>query len=152
MGADFIGYLVVGPGELDPGARKGAVDQARGMLAYVKAVHGLKTLKARDRAREKYAPFTRHLDHSNTRLDEDIAFLVGLRAAEIVDDVYGVWAGAGRDNMTRVLSHMHGHRLKKPMRIVAAGDMSWGDEPQGYAYQTLKAAEWLGLFPILGLE
>lgn len=37
-------------------------------------------------------------------------------------------------------------------QIVVAGEMSWGDEPGGYGYQMLKAADYLQLMPLLGIR
>lgn len=38
------------------------------------------------------------------------------------------------------------------IRIVVAGDTSYGDEPEGDGYRILQAAERLGMLPLLGLS
>jgi len=43
-------------------------------------------------------------------------------------------------------------RVWKNRRIVVAGEMSWGDEPEGYGYQLLKRAQAMGLLAALGIE
>ena len=43
-------------------------------------------------------------------------------------------------------------RVWKNRRILVAGEMSWGDEPEGKAYQILKRARAMGLLAALGIE
>jgi hypothetical protein len=43
-------------------------------------------------------------------------------------------------------------RVWKNRRILVAGEMSYGDEPEGYGYQLFKRAQAMGLLAALGIE
>ena len=76
--------------------------------------------------------------------------LAGLKPAEVLNCFLDVWNNTPfRDTTSRLFRP--GNRGKW-YKIVVAGDMSWGDDPDGAGYQTINEARLLGLFPLLGVR
>lgn len=83
-------------------------------------------------------------------LDTDQEQAVALASAEyaydgLVNDLLAACNGKYRDTATRADPH------DPKYRIVVAGELSWGDEPEGAGYETLKAAACIGLFEVMGI-
>ncbi|MEK6883205.1 MAG: hypothetical protein AABY22_26500, partial [Nanoarchaeota archaeon] len=69
-----------------------------------------------------------------------------LDAAQVVDDLLAVWEGNYRDVTSRLDPD------DEEQKIVVAGEMSWGDEPQGGGYQALKYADQTGVLKVFGIR
>lgn len=73
-----------------------------------------------------------------------------MAAATAKDEVekFATWweCGGARDTSSRLDPD------DKKQQIVVCGDMSWGDSPQGYGYQTFRYAEWYDIPNSLGVR
>jgi hypothetical protein len=129
MGADMIGYVLVRPA-------KGADKIAKKQIAKIETV--LSNTKLTDE--KKVAK----LLNANVELDfsHDVE---EMSDAEFVETVKGLIESVnlnvdGRDLMSRY-AKVRGREIE----ILSAGDMSWGGEPDGYAYNLLKTYVQLGI-------
>ena len=155
MGADLITYMLVGPNKLadDPKKKEKAILHASRMIAAVTAWQTLhdEHQNSDDAQDEIEVPATliRELKHfgidpTTCYIDDYNSGVVGVDAETAVNDLFTLWNDGGyRDVNTR------GYRTRQ---ILVAGDMSWGDEPDGAGYQICKRCERLGLFRIYGIE
>jgi hypothetical protein len=129
MGADMIGYVLVRPA-------KGADKIAKKQIAKIKTV--LSNDKLTDKKKvDRLIKARVELDFSHN-VDE-------MSDVEFVETVKGLVESVdlnvdGRDLMSRY-AKVRGREIE----ILSAGDMSWGDEPDGYAYNLLKTYVQLGI-------
>jgi hypothetical protein len=65
---------------------------------------------------------------------------------KFIDDFYDFWKSSSRDASSRIDPD------DKTQQIVFAGDMSWGDEPDGYGYGLLKQLLECGVDEVLGIK
>jgi hypothetical protein len=163
MGADLIGYIVVGPKDLDksPEKKQALLAQAEKDKKLIDEISALLTEKGLDDAdyedqiaalsdeqrtyvekineyRESEGWF-REEEDVNTLLDWAEESFTPEATEGIIDDLFALWEGGARDAMSRELPG-------DPDRcILACGELSWGDEPSGFGYQTLKKAERAGI-------
>lgn len=166
MGADLITYFCYGPKKLSEKKVPKAVEQAKKVISLAKTIlemndrreAGQMTDEAFDR--EMAALDKRPIKHfsggqgskrSITLLVTEDTFyelrvVAKLDPEKIVQDLVQVWNHGSRDSTWRPVP---GHR-----NLVGhvSGELSWGDEPDGYGYQTLKKANLLGIFPIFGIQ
>jgi hypothetical protein len=137
MGADLIAYTVYGPVNLKPS--KAVVNKA---MTRAKMV--LKTVKQA----VKDPGFDWDDDKFIGDLVlEDLESIQNLDPKQVLKDLLAVWNGHSRDSTSRTITVG-----KKTVLVLTAGDMSWGDEPDGFGYQTLKHAEQLGILKALGIN
>lgn len=136
MGMDTIGYLVKGPRTLDRSKRTEAI-------SYAEHVHGRLTAFW---DREEALP-------AESEYDEDDIGLIGYALArpsselgELVDNLFDMWESGAHDMAYRV-DPDDANAL-----LIFAGEGSWGDEPEGWGYTTLRDARTLGLFPVFGIR
>jgi hypothetical protein len=137
MGADLIAYTVVGPPKLKPNKalRKKALTRAGHIVAAA--------LQA-----EKDPDFDWDQDKFLKNFDEQmLPEIASLDPEQTLNDLLSVWEGNARDSTSRVIAFG-----KKKVRVLTAGEMSWGDEPDGFGYQTLRDSDRLGFFDVLGIE
>jgi hypothetical protein len=136
MGADLIGYLVKGPAKIPESRIKAAVrkclKQRQTLLddAGKGANRGQRMDVALSATGEYFDP-------------EEIPENPEAEIREFVDWWHGM---GGRDTCCRTDPDNPREML------VFAGDMSWGDEPDGYGYQMLKRAHTWGVAEALGLR
>jgi hypothetical protein len=144
MGADLIGYHVKGPKHLDESKREAAevkVARARELQdALVRNEHENGRDEAAFVAREEElwaqvcAEFPRMKDL------EARDFAAAASTTTLVDNLFDLWKNGSRDASMR-------DDPDDPTQVMLfAGEPSWGDEPDGYGYVTLRDAEILGLF------
>jgi hypothetical protein len=169
MGADMIGYLVVGPAELDKSKEKRQALLARAakekkLIDEISEILGAKELEDADYAEqlealsEEQRTYIEGLNDSREadgwhREEENVTELldwadeiVAPEAIEgIIDNLFALWEGGARDSMSRGLP---GDPSKC---ILMCGEPSWGDEPEGFGYQTLKMASRAELFEAYGI-
>ena len=137
MGADLIAYTVYGPTKLKP--TKAAIKKA---LSFAKNV-----VEAAAQA-EKDPDFDWKEDKFIGGFEpEELPDISCLDPKEVLTNVLDLWRGEARDATSRIIT-VGG----KTVRVLTAGDMSWGDEPDGFGYQTLKHAEQLGILKALGIN
>jgi hypothetical protein len=142
MGADLVGYMLKGPRELD----RDRFELARGIAANVIGQAGqarAAELAGEDFEREDFDA----LDNMLIDLDCDLENIAELDPESALSDLVSVWEeGAERDLTTRIDPD------DDEQRIVFAGEMSWGDEPEGFAYRTFRDADKLGMLDVFGIR
>ena len=147
MGADLIGYFCVGPKRLDDTPEKRAAAVAR-ILAFSRAAaawNDADSDESDDATRAAAGPLLAAFDDPG-----DVAWACDVSekdAHNLIDDLFAVWGGAGRDVACRSLPPGN-----VDDRAVFAGAASWGDEPDGYGYTTLKRADQSGLLAVYGIR
>lgn len=135
MGADLITTIVVGPEkvQLTPAKRKKVLEAA----------------KQRVKACAKWSggPLPEGM------MDEmDVESLADLKAKDIskvLNDVLSLWNGKVSFRDTNSRTFKQGGKVGK---VLVAGDMSWGDSPDGEGYRILREAELLGILDPIGLK
>lgn len=170
MGADLIGYIVVGPAELDKSKEKkqALMEQAEKDKKLIDEISKLLTEKGLDDAdydaqiaalSDKQRTYVEGLNERREgdswfREEEDVNNLLDWaeeaftpEAVEsIIEDLFAVWDNGARDSMSRSLPG------DPTQRILACGELSWGDEPDGWGYQTLKKADRAGILDAYGIR
>lgn len=137
MGADLICWMLMGPEEikLSRGLRQNVLNKCNEVVFAAKQV-------VAGKANKKQRALVSDLDEVETEN------LCETDPETVLDSFLNVWnGGEGRDVNFRVFKV--GGKTRK---FLVSGDMSWGDEPDGYGYQTIGEARRLGLFPLLGIE
>lgn len=146
MGADQIGFLVIGPQKLDKSKIDEAVEEAVKIGLIVKNLIDEYDKENNEEAVEKLweelkatgIDLCSDEPHDYEKFSYD-SNKVKKEAEDFIDN----WPMFGRDTA---------YRLYKDKVIVYAGEMSWGDEPNGYGYEALKYACDCGWFEIFGIE
>lgn len=140
MGADLITYIVVGPEKLNitKALRKRVITRIENVASTVKQA-------------QKDPDFDWSEDPLIGSMGEDlneIEWVVDIEPEKFLNNFVAMWnKGEARDTNGRIVK-MHG----KKMRVVVAGDVTWGDEPSGDGYIMLRDAERLGLYELLNLH
>jgi hypothetical protein len=150
MGADFISFLAIGPVKLSASkatrkkAEKRVTEFVTEALRYMDAEiqEGDEGLAVMEEVRSN--PMFTHLD-----LTYDIHWVKEFSAnpLKLLENFLELWDGGSRDSDSRTIP-----RDKLRRKVVFAGEMSWGDEPDGHGYQTLKHSDAAGLFTVYGIE
>lgn len=142
MGADLIGYLVVGPNKLDED-KKSAVIALFDLWA--------EKTKGLDDGDDPEAATIEMEDGRMASLDDvmDITAVLGhwRDGAAFVEALWGWWDRGSKDSASR---EMPGD----PTRcIYFAGEMTWGDTPEGLGYELLDTIMHIpGMDALLGVE
>lgn len=139
MGAELITYILKGPAELDESKRESAIKLAESVINLARE------LKAKgDDVTEKDWQSLRLL--TGCDVEDALDSLAEMRAEEVVRDVYEAWSENFRDVNGRYDPD------DGDQKIVVAGELSWGDTPQGAGYRAFDAAAKLGLFEHFGIR
>lgn len=136
MGADQVGYLVKGPVRIAPGRIEQAVRACRKLRRWLLAEAGP---DANSGQRHDVAL-------SLTGEYFDPADIPENPRQTVMDFVTWWQCPEGRDVCLR------DDPDNPRQRLVFAGEMSWGDEPDGYGYQMLKQALAWGYANVLGIR
>lgn len=143
MGADLIGYHLRGPATCSP-ARITAAKR------HMQRIERISTIPESKRSRRDTRAWNDLLNRISaaTGIDDTVELAAeadGLTrlGGAFVDDFIAVWNGDGRDISIRD----DGTR-----RSFFAGDMSWGDTPDGDGYTTANTAAQTGILPLLGIS
>lgn len=136
MGAEQVGFIVVGPVKIPAGRIKAAAKAC--------SVQRRKLLKLVAPDAPRYE--RRDAVLSETGEDFNPADIPENPEQDIRAFVDWWNSGGSRDTCSR--QDPDNSRQK----IVYAGEMSWGDEPQGYGYQMLKKAFAWGVAEALGIR
>jgi hypothetical protein len=137
MGADLIGYMAVGPTRLP--------DTPEALAAAVAV--------ATERQQKVALAFADGESVDSVRIDGsyyeayDAENIAALDPVALVEAFVDLWnEGRARDVCWRELP------TDPPTKCLFAGDMSWGEEPEGHGYTTLRDADRLGLWHFYGLK
>lgn len=134
MGANLVGFLMLGPVNLSMSTKTVSelIGEARKRIEQCK--------KFEESGNPKDMP-------DFLLYEEDAADLVGLNPEKVVRDFIKLWNDEeARDWISRRVT-IDG----KEYGAVFAGDMSWGDDPSGAAYQTIKPVSDLGMLSMFGI-
>ena len=148
MGADLVGYLVKGPCKIDVEKLFTPVNLER-VEKTREYVHSLNQwLRG---AREQEAPIAPDPTLDNLRTwvtayEEELDELEG-DAADWLRETAETWNNLDFRDVASRLDPDDPNQV-----IVFAGDMSWGNEPEGCGYQFLRQLEHSGFWSILGLK
>jgi hypothetical protein len=151
MGADIIGYHVLGPPKLTRSLRSKAVKRINDMKEALEEICNDEEAEdgpvPDDFIDLLKTPLFRHLS-AQTEFS-DLSFIREVHdPGKLVDEFMNFWDDpCFRDATSRIFT-VKGQKVK----VVFAGEMTWGDEPEGWGYTTLKAADYLGLFNIFKLQ
>ena len=153
MGAEFVGYTLCGPQSLNTRLRARALKQAQQVIDCGRA---LDAAGADDdvikQVLHKYRKWLKHLGPVNDDVYEDLIGADIIDAQKTVDGLFAVWSGAFRDAALRMLHRrLDGKPLRPAIKLVVAGDQTWGDDPSGASYRVLKHADLLGLFDVFNI-
>jgi hypothetical protein len=156
MGADLITFILIGPKKLEPlpshresvvrrvmDKRKAALEGACRGLAEAR---GLSPEQLRQTAdfEDALEDFLRNEGGG----EECLVHLTPEEVRKTLDALVALW----NDGSARDLDWRLWKDGRKTRRLVVAGDMSYGDEPDGYAFQLFKKAQGMGLMAALGIE
>jgi hypothetical protein len=137
MGADLIAYTLVGPPRLRP--NKALVKKVLAHAGHVVAAA---------KQAEADPDFDWDQDKFLKGFDQEVLHeIMDLDPEGTLKDFLSVWEGNARDSTSRDVK-LGG----KTYRVLTAGDMSWGDEPSGFGYETIRDASRLGILDLLGIE
>ena len=144
MGADLISYILVGPEKLKASAKATKAMLARGETLVALAKRVVDESLDYDDLTEKEQDLVGTLEYEDL-----VNYVFDLDPSTVLAEFLSLWKNAdARDCSARLFdvpSKTKGGR-RQCFQILVAGDMSWGDEPEGAGYQTIKAALILG-FP-----
>ena len=142
--------------KLDQRKRSAAIKQVKGMKLALTKIYdqfGPRYEDPSDEAAIKLfkGPYFKHLSPGVELID--LECVRGIEdPEEFVDEFIHFWdEPCGRDVSCRTFCTKPGGGQKTLVKIVFAGDMSWGDEPEGYGYTTLKTSDMAGLHDIFKL-
>jgi len=153
MGADFISYCVFGPKKLS--TSKATLKKAEKVVReYAAVADELATLEEQIKSDDREV-----LDKADLRIKEllekhhiecvhDVTWACAYKdkPMELVNELIDVWNNYSRDSSGRDVPG------RPKQKVWFTGDMSWGDEPDGYGYITMKRADMAGLLNIFGME
>ena len=137
MGADLITYLVTGPVKL-----KSSKTLRAKILKKAQII-----IDAASKAMEDHDFDWQEDKHIGRFEEEDLEALADLDAEQVLANLYELWDGGFRDSSSRVIT-----RYGKRFMVVVAGSETWGDEPDGSGYATLRDSIRLGLLKPLGID
>lgn len=151
MGADLVGYMVMGPVDI----LQENIDQALERLEALKT-KATETLKALEKTGEldpepqPWAAELYGIKIGEYFFDDWLEFLedaADLNPEVLLNNIIDFWNSGSRDAVSRIIEDKNG----KDVRILFAGDMSWGDEPGGWGYECLRDVHKYGIESLLGL-
>jgi hypothetical protein len=153
MGADLIGYMVIGPMEISDETKRKAIDQLEQLKA--KAAKQCEIYEAAAEVGKEEAFDWDIMEEFGIDIDDgffddwELFFdsIESLKPESFVEEIIDFWNSGSRDSASRIIE-----KDGKLLRIAFAGDMSWGDEPSGWGYECLRDAHKYNIAHILGWE
>jgi len=172
MGADLIGYFVIGPRELDPSKRSAAIAEADRRLNWLReANHLLDRSVPTDTAQlhacllcspylDPDTPVPGVQDTNSDQLVIELEQLCSgvdgldtLTGKEAVDRFFPTADQPPRDWPPVYRDSASVPDPTDPSRVIVfAGERSWGDTPEGYGFRCLAQAQVLGIGEALGIH
>lgn len=142
MGADLIGYLLKGPRDLPEEKRADAVQ------CVINALNVLNQAAIDHREERGISPEAQKIvdrclmdiEYELEHYEEERPEAIKGRAENLVTDLYAVWNGSNARDLYCRIDPDDDTQL-----LFFCGDMSWGDSPDGFAYETIGEAITLGL-------
>lgn len=136
MSADQVGYLLVGPVTLSLSRKTVSqiIKEAKSRIEICRKVNN-------GTYEEKKLP-------EFLTYEEDALFLSTFHGEDIVKDFINLWNKEGAKDMISRRVVLGGEEFG----IVFCGEMTWGDEPTGTGYNTIRPVHDLGLLPLFGIK
>lgn len=172
MGADLITFLPVGPAKLKASKKRQevAVRRAKKIISELNELAALReayegeddpkkrkaiSLKAsKIGVAQKGVPtsaaknfFSLKLSSTGSEFLDDNIWITSLDPEKVLEDFLHIWHHRShcRDCSSRLLPN------DPKTQVMVVGEMSWGDEPDGWGFQTVKAAIALGYLEFFGI-
>ena len=150
MGADLICFICKGPVRLDPKRKPAAIARILATSTIAQRVFDEYERTATTPEDPVFSDDDRQwiLDHDVSTHDVEKYIADEKHAEEIVQALFDMWVGelSCRDKDSRLDPD------DSTQRIVVAGDMSWGDTPDGLGYETLTDAARFDILEIFGIR
>ena len=132
MGADLITFICKGPATLDASRKDAAVTKGREILDAIEEWHNEEEKNdGPDEDKMKLILAKLPTEFSGKEFHE-VRFLHGLSALKVFEDLLAVWNGDSRCRDKNARPDPD----DTTQRIVVVGELSSGDEPDGWGYQT----------------
>jgi hypothetical protein len=152
MGADMISYIIVGPKKLTLNSETESEILKLAKAAVAAAIKACEQDGEVDTG-SGFFDFTRLTEEEKNLLatidEHEVDYIAGLDAEAVFTEFVAMWNDCdSRDCNARDFTPPGGIVYQ----ILTAGDMSWGDEPDGAGYQAIKAALALGIPTRLGIQ
>jgi len=149
MGADLIGYLLKGPRDLPEEKRAAAVE------CVVNALNLLNQAAIDHREGRGISPEAQKIvdrslmdiDYELEDFEDERPGAIQGRAENLVTDLYAVWNGSNARDLYCRIDPDDDTQL-----LFFCGDMSWGDSPDGFAYETIGESHTLGLLEFFNIR
>jgi hypothetical protein len=140
MGADQIGYLLIGPSKLS------AAKLAKAARLIEKINKEIRNYKDGDKVSSDVKYFLEARTGDTIEAVVDCDYLEGIleEPDDLISEIKAAWAGSYRDVAARDIGG--------GKRIFYAGGMSWGDTPDGAGYEAMDAAYAYGVLDIIGID
>jgi len=150
MSADFISYCVFGPNKLSTNHRKmkKATQVMNDLVAVALRAEHLQAADPNDKVAELELEELVQTKLKNHEDLYDLRWAVKYqdKPSRLIDELFEVWHHGSYDTSDRL-------DPRDPKRKVwYAGDMTWGDEPSGFGFVTMKHADMAGLLDIFEIE
>lgn len=147
MGANLIGYMLKGPAKVSAAKRDAAIGTAakrvKDVLAHEHEFEDMDPSEILDRY-----PWLDALDNEYGDMDAIFEYLKGIGIMDIrkaTEEFIEAFVECEARDIAR-----RPDPDDKTQTMVFAGDMSWGDEPEGFGYQSIKNAQRFGIDELLG--
>jgi hypothetical protein len=138
MGADLITYILVGPVKL----KRSKKLQAQ-LLKQANHIVGAAKQALKDPDFDWCDdPFLSEFE------EEDLDSVAAINPEAVLEDLFQLWEGSSFRDVSVRDKRING----KAVRIVVAGGESWGDEPDGAGYATIRNAIKLDMLDALGID
>jgi hypothetical protein len=150
MGQDLIGYLVKGPYELPEDKKEEAIAHAMKLIRRLRTEYEAYLLDPNYLFSEEVnAYIARHsidVEMELEQFDMDDVTIEG-EATEAVNDLYSIWNGNNaRDCYCRTDPD------DRSQVLFFCGDATWGDDPDGFAYLTIKECQRYGILEFFNIR
>ena len=143
MGADLIGYIVKGPVKITKARQQKAIEYLDRVFIIYNNANGDNEYMAKTMPKPASDLLDADECQFNNILEENIKF----KTNDIVKAIVSFWHNPHYRDVCYVSDPDDKNQL-----IVFAGDMSWGDSPEGTGYRELDRMYWLGVNEALGIK
>jgi hypothetical protein len=141
MGSDLIGFLVVGPKELNVSKKEKAIKKVEYIIKRCSNIDPTAPTERDKKLLEEMGIFS---DYQES-IEEAISLVLEIdNPVTFVEDFMEFW---GSPETRDVAWRYYGKK-----QIVFAGDSTWGDEPNGQGYELLKLAYITGIAKVFKVE
>lgn len=150
MGQNLIGYLLKGPYELPEEKREEAIAHAAGLIRKLCAAYEAyledPNCVFSEEVQAHLSKYAIDVEMELEQFDMDGGATEG-EATEAVNDLYSIWNGNNaRDCYCRTDPD------DRSQVLFFCGDATWGDDPDGFAYLTIKECQRYGILEFFNIR